>query len=363
MKNYDKKQALSIILKTAAKYDEKLKDKHFLIVYRNKNEICTCCVGFRDMNYLHLTGVKTKLSAQQFYSACLSGKLSIKDFDIDKKGKVQQKLAVLPFLPGMLYHNCMIGNFINSGIVIKADYFVGDTKAVLSVGFRYGKTADIPVTLYNENVKKLSYPTCKVLAIFVKSYQAERYVECTYLSKEYEIGRFPDIIKQKLEENAIYHLRQKKNRKDNRKMELTVKKFDELTTTELYEILKARAEIFIKEQQINYQDMDDFDYRSLHCFFKEGDKVIAYLRAFYKDEEQTVVKVGRVLTLTHGTGLGRRLLEESLAAIKKQMECKKITVDAQKYAEGFYVKFGFQTISGEYMEEGIVHVDMELEVR
>lgn len=52
-------------------------------------------------------------------------------------------------------------------------------------------------------------------------------------------------------------------------MKLTVKKFQELTTTELYEILKARAEIFIMEQEINYQDMDDIDYKSLHCFLQK----------------------------------------------------------------------------------------------
>lgn len=62
----------------------------------------------------------------------------------------------------------MIGDFINSGIVIRADYFVGDTRAVLSVGFRSGKTSDIPVSLYNENIKTLTCPTCKVLAIFRK---------------------------------------------------------------------------------------------------------------------------------------------------------------------------------------------------
>lgn len=60
-------------------------------------------------------------------------------------------------------------------------------------------------------------------------------------------------------------------------MNITAKKFDELTTTELYEILKARAEIFIMEQNINYQDMDDIDYGSLHCFIKDGDTVIVYV--------------------------------------------------------------------------------------
>lgn len=145
-------------------------------------------------------------------------------------------------------------------------------------------------------------------------------------------------------------------------MNVTVKTFDELTTTELYENLKARAEIFIMEQNINYQDMDDIDYRSLHCFIKEGDKVIAYLRAFYKSEDKSVVKIGRVLTLEHGKGVGRVLLEESIRAIKEKMHCNKIYIEAQKHAVGFYEKFGFVTTSGEFLEEGIVHVAMELEV-
>ena len=54
---------------------------------------------------------------------------------------------------------------------IDADYFVGDTRSVISVGFRFGKAADIPVTLYHEDIKKLSMPTCKVVAIFSKYYK------------------------------------------------------------------------------------------------------------------------------------------------------------------------------------------------
>ena len=41
--------------------------------------------------------------------------------------KTERKLLVLPKLHELLYHNCMIGDFINSGIMIRADYFVGDT--------------------------------------------------------------------------------------------------------------------------------------------------------------------------------------------------------------------------------------------
>lgn len=145
-------------------------------------------------------------------------------------------------------------------------------------------------------------------------------------------------------------------------MNLIIKKFDELTNKELYEILKSRAAIFIIEQNINYQDLDDIDYNSLHCFYKENDKVTAYLRAFYKEDNKDIIKIGRVLTLKHNQGLGRKLLTESLPQIIKIMKPKKITMDAQKYAIGFYQKFGFQVVSDEFIEEEILHVIMELDV-
>lgn len=145
-------------------------------------------------------------------------------------------------------------------------------------------------------------------------------------------------------------------------MDLIIKEFNELTNKELYEILKSRAAIFIIEQNINYQDLDDIDYNSLHCFYKENDKVTAYLRAFYKDDNKDIVKIGRVLTLKHNQGLGRKLLTDSLPQIIKIMKPKKITMDAQKYAIGFYQKFGFQVVSDEFIEEKILHVIMELDV-
>ncbi len=143
-------------------------------------------------------------------------------------------------------------------------------------------------------------------------------------------------------------------------MELIAKEFTELSTVELYEILKARAEIFMMEQNIHYQDIDNVDYKSLHCFFMEENKVIAYLRAFYQENDKDIVRIGRVLTLQHGKGIGKELLEKSLVAIKDKMKCKKICMDAQKHAIGFYEKFGFEVVSKDFIEEGVVHVVMEL---
>ena len=158
-KCFNKKMALKIVVEAAKNYEKYLKDKHFLIIYQMGKSKKSVTIGFRDMNFLHLTGIRTKLSAKRFYLACVSGKLAEKDIELLNNGTTQQKLTVLPYLHEVLYHNCMIGHFINSGVYIRADYFIGDTKAVLSIGLRKGKTVDIPVSLYKENVKTLVTPT------------------------------------------------------------------------------------------------------------------------------------------------------------------------------------------------------------
>lgn len=141
-------------------------------------------------------------------------------------------------------------------------------------------------------------------------------------------------------------------------MNFVSKRFSELTTVELYEILKSRTEIFLLEQRIICQDLDNKDYESLHCFFLDKDRVIAYLRAFCSEEG--VVTIGRVLTLEHKKGLGSELMKKSIDAIKEQFNCQKIAVHAQKQAVGFYEKMGFLKVSDEFLEEGIPHLTMEM---
>ena len=143
-------------------------------------------------------------------------------------------------------------------------------------------------------------------------------------------------------------------------MEMKTKFFSELSTAELYELLKARAQIFVVEQNCIYQDLDDKDYESLHIFFEENGKVTAYLRAFPKDEE--TVQIGRVLTIEHGTGLGGKLLKEGIGQIRSIMKPRRIYIEAQCYAAGYYEREGFGICSEEFLEDGIPHVQMMLEL-
>ena len=51
-------------------------------------------------------------------------------------------------------------------------------------------------------------------------------------------------------------------------MEKVIKKFDELTLNELYDILKLRVDIFVVEQNCPYGELDNKDMESVHIFYK-----------------------------------------------------------------------------------------------
>ena len=142
-------------------------------------------------------------------------------------------------------------------------------------------------------------------------------------------------------------------------MEQCIKHFNELSTTELYEILKTRFEIFVIEQECLYQDLDDKDQNAIHVFFRNAEgRVTACLRVFMRDEKEGIVQIGRVVTLEHGKGLGGKLLKAGVEVAKQRFHAKKIYLEAQVYAIGYYAKEGFEVISEEFMEDGIPHVKM-----
>ena len=146
-------------------------------------------------------------------------------------------------------------------------------------------------------------------------------------------------------------------------MELIVKRFDELSTTELYEILKTRSEIFVLEQECLYQDLDDKDQDAVHVFcWNSNRRVAGCLRVFMRDAEKGVVQIGRVVTLEHGKGIGGELLHRGVEVAKEFFKAQKIYLEAQVYAIGYYAKEGFEVVSDEFMEDGIPHVKMEKEI-
>lgn len=143
-------------------------------------------------------------------------------------------------------------------------------------------------------------------------------------------------------------------------MQWKIKTFGELTTAELYEILRIRAEVFVVEQTCVYQDLDLKDKRAYHVFVEENGEIIAYLRVLEKDVSYPEISIGRVLVKEtyRGRGLARKLMQRAVSFIEEVLRENEIRISAQKYLLKFYESLGFTMVSEVYQEDGIEHVEM-----
>lgn len=145
-------------------------------------------------------------------------------------------------------------------------------------------------------------------------------------------------------------------------MEFVIKKYEELTVDELYEILKARINVFVVEQNCPYPELDDKDKRAYHVWLKENGIIKAYLRVLDAGVSYEEASIGRVLTTERGKGYGEMIFAKGIEIAREKLDAEKIRIGAQLYAKGFYERFGFRQISDKYLEDGIYHIEMILEL-
>ena len=136
------------------------------------------------------------------------------------------------------------------------------------------------------------------------------------------------------------------------------KLFSELTLDELYELLRIRTEVFVVEQDCVYQDMDGDDQASVHLWLTEGEKVVALCRVCPAGTHMEEVSVGRVITTVRGKGYGRRMMLEGIRSAREHFGAKRIDIEAQEYAKGFYEQVGFRQSSEPFILDGISHIKM-----
>lgn len=152
-------------------------------------------------------------------------------------------------------------------------------------------------------------------------------------------------------------------------MKLVINHFNDLTTKELYDILKLRVSVFVVEQNCPYQELDDKDLDAYHLYLKDDDKIVAYLRVFHCKEYKNsylehsavlsnVASIGRVVSTERRQGYATQLLNAAIALVKDKLAVECIVIEAQVYASALYEKIGFVQASDEFLEDGIPHIQM-----
>ena len=139
--------------------------------------------------------------------------------------------------------------------------------------------------------------------------------------------------------------------------------FEELSVTELYELLALRQLVFVVEQACVYLDCDGKDPQATHLLGRNDDgKLVAYARLFPAGTSFVEASIGRVIThpSVRRTGAGRKLMREAIARTRALFGAGPIHIGAQRYLEKFYGELGFEVASAPYDEDGIPHVEMLL---
>jgi ElaA protein len=143
-------------------------------------------------------------------------------------------------------------------------------------------------------------------------------------------------------------------------MNWILKPFAALTPEELYKILQLRNEVFIVEQNCPYQDCDNKDMYAWHLMGMMENRLLAYARLLAPGISYSESSIGRVVSSpsSRKTGMGKKLMEESIQQIRNLFQTDVIRIGAQLYLQKFYESFGFIKDGDIYLEDNIPHIIM-----
>jgi ElaA protein len=137
------------------------------------------------------------------------------------------------------------------------------------------------------------------------------------------------------------------------------KQWGELTTSELYSLLKLRTDVFLVEQKVDEEELDNRDQEAEHFFIADAIGTAAYLRVLFDESPEHLDAhrvVGRVVVRPdrRGEGLAQVLLTRVLSLYGGEA----LMLHAQQYVAPLYAKAGFEAFGEPYDEAGIAHISM-----
>lgn len=136
---------------------------------------------------------------------------------------------------------------------------------------------------------------------------------------------------------------------------------DCVTPVTLLGYLRLRQDVFIVEQACAVPEIDDYDLPALHLLgTDEQSRIFAALRLLPPGLKYAEPSLGRVVVHPEARrqGVGLLLLREGLKKSSELWPGMGNRISAQSRLQRFYGNIGFKTVSAEYEEDGILHVEM-----
>lgn len=134
--------------------------------------------------------------------------------------------------------------------------------------------------------------------------------------------------------------------------------------TALDEAHTVRRAVFIDEQGVPENvEMDDKDRESTHfvVYDRDGGHAVGTARLRPVDGDTAKIERVAILPAHRGNGLGARLMERAEDEARAS-HFAHIHLHAQAAVEEFYQQLGYETVSEEFEQAGITHVEMSKEL-
>lgn len=132
---------------------------------------------------------------------------------------------------------------------------------------------------------------------------------------------------------------------------------------EMLSCLSLRRTVFIEEQNVpENEEVDGDDPNCDHILLTISDDPVGAARLKYYDN---FVKVQRVCVLKNyrGQGIGSNIINFIIKHIEKNDICNSVRLGSQIHALEFYKRLGFVEFGEEYLDAGILHKDMEYQIK
>ena len=115
--------------------------------------------------------------------------------------------------------------------------------------------------------------------------------------------------------------------------------WSELTTSELYAVLKLRTDVFFVEQKVDEEELDNRDQEpgTRHHLIADSSGTVAYLRVLVNDEPEHLDArhiIGRVVVRADRRGEG--LAQQLMAVALKEFTGVPMLLHAQQYVAPLY---------------------------
>ena len=196
----NKHSALQIILQCAQEFEVYLKNQNLMFLLSDKNgKVSFFESVFQTKHFKHLTGIKTDLGSNDFYRACINGKLSEDNFELLKTTDL--KLQVLSQAMHIEKTAKMCGEFNNNGFDLYTQKLVGNIQVCVGMVQSENRGYYVPNTVLKSDIRDKSVPpVMKIVCVLKKGTRDSHYNQICAVGKNINLTeiKFPQQVVEKL---------------------------------------------------------------------------------------------------------------------------------------------------------------------